>query len=142
MVNFFLVLHTLPDTLPLANVVDDITANEVGTEYHPKGHRGAKAARLEANGPHHSTPFLHCSDDSAVHDPWWPFFNTREDFILAELLSEGHISKDLSDKLIKLFHHCFTGKGKLTITSVADIDAAWQRASSTLTPVSSRMVRT
>jgi hypothetical protein len=123
----FLAFHPLPDASPPTNVADD---DIFKTEYHHNSRRGVKVTRAS-----------HRRDDSAIRDPWWPCFNTHADYVLSQLLSEGHVSRELSDKFIKFIRSCVAGKEELTVTGVADIDAAWQRASSMLTPVSSSVVR-
>jgi hypothetical protein len=67
------------------------------------------------------------------------FFNTQEDFLFSEILHQGHLSRDLSEKLIKLVNLCLSGNGVFTINRYAEIEAAWEaeRASSRLTSVKS-----
>ncbi|KAH9961701.1 hypothetical protein BGW80DRAFT_1181151, partial [Lactifluus volemus] len=100
---------------------------EIQTEYHPRSRRCAETFPAEnyGGGPPRVVPHA---------EPWAPFFNTHEDFLLSEILLEGGISKDLSDKLIKLVNRCVSGKGTLTLTSYSEVLAAWERASLKLTP--------
>jgi len=38
-------------------------------------------------------------------------FNTQEDFQFSEILHQGHLSRDLSERLIKLVNLCLSGNG-------------------------------
>ena len=60
----------------------------------------------------------------------------RKDFLLSEVLCEGCISNEQTDRLLKIVNLCISGKGSLTLVTHADVDAAWERASLWLTPMS------
>ena len=47
-------------------------------------------------------------------EPWLPFFEMREDFLLAEIILEGCLGSELSDRLLKIFDICNTSKGRVT----------------------------
>ena len=74
--------------------------------------------------------------DVVDSEPWWPNFNSLEDFLYAELILKAHLNSEVSDKLIKLINRCLDGKGTFSYKSHADVENAWKRASSTVTGVS------
>lgn len=73
-------------------------------------------------------------------EPWLPFFETREDFLLAEVILEGCLGSELSDRLLKIFDTCNAGKGRVTLKNFQQLQTAWERASLKLSPVSSRVM--
>jgi hypothetical protein len=46
------------------------------------------------------------------------------------------MNREQADTLLKLFDRCIAGKGTCTFASYADVEAAWERASTKATPVS------
>lgn len=118
----------------LANVTDGAMANESRTEYHPRSNKPAKVGHFNSEGHRASTQCPH-----PTPTPWWPFFRSLEDFLVSELLLECHLSRDQSDRLIKIIDSCVNGKGLFTFKSVSDVEAAWDQASLKLAPVSSRV---
>jgi hypothetical protein len=122
-----------PDSAPPADVepsADMVGCDTVRTEYHPRSRRPAKVCLLD---DYDTSSNQGCS----VAEPWWLFFKTREDFLFSEILHHGHLNNDLSERLIKLVNLCLAGKGVFTIKRHADIEGAWERASSRLTSVRS-----
>jgi hypothetical protein len=118
------------EAAPPADVTDSI-ADEIRIEYHPKSRKHAKFCRFEeydSESTHRQCP--------AVTEPWWPSFNTREDFLFTELIHEARLNNQLLEKLIKLVNRCIDRKGVFTFKGPADVEAAWKRASSTVTTVS------
>jgi hypothetical protein len=105
--------------------------DKIRTEYHPGSCRCDETLSVDDYG---------CAPQSPAHpphaEPWWPFFNTCEDFLLLEILLEGQLSNELSDRLIKLFNWCLSGKGTLMLTSHSKVLAAWEHTLSKLMPVS------
>ena len=120
-----------------ANVTDDVTPDEIRTEYHPRSRRPAKVSRFYLNESGAST-----QRQRPTLAPWWPFFRSREDFLIAEIFLECRIGRDHSDRLIKLIDACVNGKGLFTLKGVSDVEAAWDQASLKLAPVSSRAAST
>lgn len=120
------------DAAPPADMVG---CDTIRTEYHPRSRRPAKVCLLD---DYDTSSHQGCQDP--VAEPWFPFFNTREDFLFAKILHDGHLNNDLSERLIKLVNLCLTGKGVFTIKRSADIEGAWGRASSRLTSVRSRVM--
>jgi hypothetical protein len=125
----------LDSPLP-ANVADDPAIYHIRTEYHPSSGKAAETCPYEEYDS--SQPRQSSVHRMRVADPWWPFYNTREDFLLSEVLREGNLSNDQTDKLINIIKQCLSGKGSLTFTTHADVQAARKRASLRLTPVSTR----
>jgi len=119
-----LVLVPHPDSPPPADVADDPTINYIRTEYHPGSGKAAKICPYEENDP--SRSHQPSARHTCVADPWWPFYNTREDFLLSEVLREGSLSNEQMDKLLKVIKRCLSGKGSLMFTTHADVQAAWE----------------
>jgi len=64
-----------------------------------------------------------------VADLWWPFYNMCKDFLLLEVLCEGSLSNEQTDKLLKVIKWCLSGKGSLTFTTHTNVQAAQERMS-------------
>jgi hypothetical protein len=116
-----------------ADVTDSAPIDEIRTQYHPRSHKHDKVCSFDEYDPGSTTSKRPMAVDS---EPWWPNFNTLEDFLYAELVLKAHINGEISGKLIKLFNRCLDGKGTFTHKSHADVENAWKRASSTLAAVS------
>ncbi|KAH9965573.1 hypothetical protein BJV74DRAFT_799600 [Russula compacta] len=82
--------------------------------------------------PSHHTPYF---------DPWWPFFNTCEDFLLSEIILNFNLSHEQGERLIKFIKHCMSGKGTLMLSSMGDIQNAWDQVSLKLTPDAKKVFR-
>ncbi|KAH9953929.1 hypothetical protein BC827DRAFT_1280060 [Russula dissimulans] len=95
-------------------------------KYHPKSGKQTTVG--------HFKEYVAAAEPQLPGKPWWPFFNSEDDFIFSEILLEGRISKALSERLIKLIKRCSDGQGSFTISNYADIESAWDCASSKLTP--------
>ncbi len=108
-----------------------MTTDEITTEYHPNSRRPPETQPFEEYGRKRQ---FFSPPPSA--EPWRPFFNTREDFVFAEILMEARVDRDRSDRLIKLIKLCLDGKGALTFSNYSDVLTAWECAASQLTPVS------
>ena len=106
--------------------------NGIRTEYHPNS--GRPTATRTTNDPSVAPP---PSDYPLKSEPWSPFFETREDFIISEVILEGALGSELVDKLLKVFDLCHAGKGKVTLKNFSQVQTAVQRASMKLSPVSS-----
>ena len=128
--------HHDADPASLANITDDATPDEIRTEYHPRSRRPAKVGHVNSEygaSTQRERPAL---------APWWPFFRTREDFLVAEILLKSHLARDKSDKLIKIIDSCVNGKGLFTLKGILDVEGAWDQASLKLAPVSLRATST
>lgn len=120
-----------PNTPPsIAQTVDHSEGPKITIEHHPNSGR-ASETRL----PDEHSSKRQCLPPPDA-EPWRPFFKTREDFMLAELLLEVGMTKDQTDRLVKLIKRCLDGKGSLSFSNSSDIQGAWERASTQLTPVS------
>lgn len=110
----------------------DSTTDIFTIRYHP--HSGRPSERRTF------TDYIHKQQSSRVplvnDEPWRPFFNTREDFEFAQILMEAGVTKDHSDRLLKLFKKCLSGNGVLTYSNHSEIKASWDRAETKLTAVS------
>src|SRR6266851_1816850 len=118
-----------------ANVPDGATTNESRTEYHPRSCRPAKVGHFNSEEYGAST-----QRQCPTSVPWWPFFRSKEDFLISELLQECHLSKGQLDRLIKIIDSCVNRKGLFMLKSFSDVEAAWDQASLKLAPVSLRVV--
>ncbi|KAH9955197.1 hypothetical protein BC827DRAFT_1158359 [Russula dissimulans] len=129
---------SLTGTLPQANMTDDITViSDTGSEANSSHHSShlphgldiieIKDTGSEASGSGHS-PSHSSTSLSGYMEAMSTHFNTDKDFTLALLLNRSNMDGTLANEFIDLFHRCITGGGRLTISSVADIEAAWERA--------------
>ncbi|KAH9066101.1 hypothetical protein EDB83DRAFT_2506347 [Lactarius deliciosus] len=102
---------------------------KIRTEYHPNSRKSTKTRSVD-DPSHNPSSSAHQSHP----EPWAPFFGTREDFVLSEILLESGLSNNLSKKLLELFRLCKTGKGEVTVEHLAEFQTAWEHASLKLTP--------
>jgi len=74
----------------------------------------------------HPRPPRHSDSD----DTWWEqFFESREEFLLAEILLEIDMNEEQTDRLMEIIGRCAAGgEGTCTFESYADVKAAWDRA--------------
>lgn len=114
---------TPPSATQTTGPLDGPTTDEVTTEYHPNSRRLPETQSFEEYGRKHR--FFSPPPNA---EPWRPFFNSREDFVFAEILLEAGMNKDQSERLVKLFNLCLDGKGAFTFSNYSDIQAAWGRA--------------
>ncbi|KAH9061804.1 hypothetical protein EDB83DRAFT_2506592 [Lactarius deliciosus] len=106
-----------------------VTIRKIRTEYHPNSRKSTKTRSVD-DPSHNPSSSAHQSHP----EPWAPFFRTREDFVLSEILLESGLSNNLSEKLLELFRLCKTGKGEVTVERLAEFQTAWEHASLKLTP--------
>jgi len=118
----------MADVSPPSDVASSATADRIRTEYHPETGKEPTTSHFKE---YHSS-----AQPQLASEPWWPFFNSEDDFIFSEILLEGRLNKGLSERLVKFIRRCADGKGSFTFASYADVECAWERASSKLTPVS------
>ncbi|KAF8258959.1 hypothetical protein EI94DRAFT_1814242 [Lactarius quietus] len=105
------------------------TFNGIQTRYHPKSGRPA-TTRL-VNGLSSAPP---PSIYQVQTEPWSPYFETCEDFMISEVILDGCLGIELSDKLLRIIDLCITGKGKVTLKTFLQVQSAWERASMKLSP--------
>ncbi|KAA1472983.1 hypothetical protein DENSPDRAFT_822168 [Dentipellis sp. KUC8613] len=116
----------VPDlTIPVAELLHD----DIHTRYHPKSKRPAETAHFEDYRRH-----ARRTAPPPDPKPWSPYFKTREDFHIAEILHDAAMSEDQCDRLLKVFKSCLEGQGTCTLSSFKDVQAAWDHASTVLTP--------
>jgi hypothetical protein len=111
-----------------------IALEEIRTEYHPNSGRPTTTRHID--DPSLAPP----STYPLQSQPWSPFFETREDFMLSEVILDGCLGSELADKLLKIFELCNSGEGKVTFKTFSQVQAAFQRASVKLSPMSTRAV--
>jgi hypothetical protein len=111
------------------------TTSHIQTQYHPKSGRPTKIHRID-DPSHAPLPSTYQPDP----EPWSPFFATHEDFLVSEILLEGSLGKDLSDRLLKIFKLVHAGTGRVTLSTFSEVQTAWDHASVQLTPVSPRVM--
>jgi hypothetical protein len=119
-----------PPPGPLAEQVQ-AADGDTRINYHPRSGKPSEAYRPKAYSARKRS-----SRDKPDSKFWWPFFKTREDFLISEILIDSGLSNAQLDKLLKLINRCINGKGTLTLSRHADLQAAWDHASLKLTPVS------
>ncbi|KAI0286311.1 hypothetical protein BC826DRAFT_1121252 [Russula brevipes] len=122
-----------PNT-PQPDVVRGAAISEFRVEYHPRSQKHVKP-EVYRSEEYHSAYQPSPQPPRGDSNPWGPFFNTREDFLVAELLLEAGMNKEQSERLIKIIGRCVSGKGTFTLARYADIESAWERASINLTPI-------
>ncbi|KAH9032560.1 hypothetical protein EDB85DRAFT_2233424 [Lactarius pseudohatsudake] len=113
-----------------AAVPNSATHRAIRTEYHPNSHRPTKVHGVD--DPSHAP--RRTSTRQPYSEPWSPFFQTREDFLLAEIFLQSGLGNEYSDRILKVFDLCNTGKGKVTLSKISEVHTAWERASLKLTP--------
>jgi len=94
--------------------------------YHPHSGRAAETQLLDGLSRKPSPP--------RNLEPWSPFFKSREDFEISEVLMKVGMCKGDCDHLLKVFRRCLDGKGSFNLTKYSEVRSAWERASSQLTP--------
>ncbi|KAH9036799.1 hypothetical protein EDB85DRAFT_2288078 [Lactarius pseudohatsudake] len=99
-------------------------------EYHPNSRRPTKVHGVD--DPSH-TPRC-TSTHQPYSKPWSPFFQTCEDFLLAEIFLQSGLGNEYSDRILKVFDLCNAGKGKVTLSKISEVHTAWECASLKLTP--------
>ena len=99
-------------------------------QYHPNSERAAKRQRLD-----HSTK----RSPPRNLEPWSPFFKSREDFEISEILLKVGVPKGDCDRLFNIFRRCLDGKGSFNLNKYSEARSAWKRASVQLTSVSPRL---
>ncbi|KAF8256486.1 hypothetical protein EI94DRAFT_1645643, partial [Lactarius quietus] len=109
-------------------VSDNARTDHIRTEYHPNS--GKRAKMFHIDDPSYDTP----STSEPLPEPWSPFFDTREDFLVSEILLEGALNKDLCNRLLMIFKLCHAGKGRVTLSNFSQVETAWEHASVKLTP--------
>src|SRR5882762_7642415 len=106
--------------------------DDILTQYHPSCKRPPTTEWFSEYGTKVPAP-PECPPDP---EPWKPYFPKLRDFLFAEIILESGLSEPRCDDLIKLFHACIEEKGSFTIKNVVELKSMWNRASSSLTPVS------
>ncbi|KAF8273399.1 hypothetical protein EI94DRAFT_1564102 [Lactarius quietus] len=105
------------------------TFNGIQTRYHPKSGRPATTRLVDglSSAPPPSTYQVQT-------EPWSPYFETREDFMISEVILDGCLGIELLDKLLRIIDLCIAGKGKVTLKTFSQVQSAWERASMKLSP--------
>ncbi|KAH9010864.1 hypothetical protein EDB84DRAFT_1570105 [Lactarius hengduanensis] len=119
-----------------AAVPNSATHRAIRTEYHPNSRRPTKVHGVD--DPSH-TPRC-TSTRQPYSEPWSPFFQTREDFLLVEIFLQSGLGNEYSDRILKVFDLCNAGKGKVTLSKISEVHTTWERASLKLTPFESSTV--
>ncbi|KAH9034230.1 hypothetical protein EDB85DRAFT_2088344 [Lactarius pseudohatsudake] len=119
-----------------AAVPNSATHRAIRTEYHPNSRRPTKVHGVD--DPSHAP--RRTSTRQPYSEPWSPFFQTREDFLLAEIFLQSGLGNEYSDRILKVFDLCNAGKGKVTLSKISEVHTAWERASLKLTPFESSTV--
>ncbi|KAH9001527.1 hypothetical protein EDB92DRAFT_1788816 [Lactarius akahatsu] len=130
-------LILVPAPYPLdepAAVPNSATRREIRTEYHPNSCRPTKVHGV--NDPSHAPQ--RTSTRQSYSEPWSPFFQTRKDFLLAEIFLQSGLGNEYSDRILKVFDLCNAGKGKVTLSKISEVHTAWECASLKLSPMSPR----
>ena len=101
-------------------------------EYHSNSGLSSQTANFDDYLEKRSTASLPLTQEK----PWWPYFNSREDFKLAELMLEASLSHKQCNRLLDIIQKCSKALGSVTLSSYGDMESRWETASSLLTSVS------
>ena len=88
-------------------------------QYHPKEGRLTTTRCFDNPSSAPSLSTYHMESE-----PWLPFFEMREDFLLAEVILEGCLGSELSDRLLKIFDICNTSRGRVTLRNFQQLQTA------------------
>lgn len=116
------ILHEQPN-------IDDIR-----TEYHPSSKRPTRIDAFEEFGRTSTPP-------TSVHSrrPWLPF-HSKAEFEFAEVALQSAMSNKQLDALINVVHTLIKGKEAFEVKNHRDVQALWDRASESLTPVGNHVL--
>ncbi|KAI0257967.1 hypothetical protein BC834DRAFT_837424, partial [Gloeopeniophorella convolvens] len=108
--------------------------DDIRVEYHPNSNRLPLVQPFEEyiRDKHERSSRPPPKPESS--EPWRPFFNSREDFLFAEVLLDANLTRQQSEHLIKIVNTCLHGGGKFTLSGYGDLETAWKRAAHKLTP--------
>jgi hypothetical protein len=92
-------------------------AHESMIIYHPNSGRATEAQLLD--GPSRKT------NPPRNLEPWSPFFKSREDFEISEVIMKVGMSKSDCDRVFKAIRRCLDGKGSFNLKKYSDARSAW-----------------
>lgn len=119
-----------PDQPDSPHVEVNPSTDHIRTEYHPSTGRAPETEHLDS--------YIRKRKKAAAAPdprPWYPAFETLEDFELAELALEACINDRHLDRLVKLICRVVNGKGRFTFEKGGDVRDGWERAAQRLAPV-------
>ncbi|KAI0085317.1 hypothetical protein BDY19DRAFT_1059668 [Irpex rosettiformis] len=108
----------------LQNAPESPSFDDIKVEYHPNATQKTTTYKFEQY--HDVRPKINFA--AMPDDPWRPF-ESRGDFEFAEIVHEARMSREVTERLLKLIHDIRAGDADLTFTSHRDMRQAWERAS-------------
>jgi len=114
---------------------DSLSPVNFQVEYHPNSGLSSKTANFDD----YMESISAASSPLTQERPWWPYFNSREDFELAKLMLEASLSQQQCSRLLNIIQKCAKGSGSITLSSYGDMQSRWENASSLLTSVSTSL---
>ncbi|KAN0128081.1 hypothetical protein V8E53_014118, partial [Lactarius tabidus] len=66
-------------------------------------------------------------------EPWSPFFQSCEDFKIAEVIMKLGVPKADCNRIFKAFRWCLDGWGSFNLNKYLDVQSVWKHTSSQLT---------
>ncbi|KIM65038.1 hypothetical protein SCLCIDRAFT_23133 [Scleroderma citrinum Foug A] len=119
--------HDHASPRPTTDNIDNIQV-----EYHPNsGKPTEKYSFAEFTRVHAPKPYK----PDASTDPWYPF-RTRLDFEFADLALEAALSKEQTNRLLKLVQRIHSNKERFTLRDYRDVESSWKAASHCMPAVS------
>jgi len=107
----------------MTTTISEIIRTDSDSEY-----RIAETCHSEGSAPSHHPSSAQLSDFN-IRESQEAWFCTRDDFLFAEILRESGLSRDLSDRLIKLITRCIDGEGSITVSNYAELQDSRERYS-------------
>jgi hypothetical protein len=103
--------------------------DDIRTEYHPSSNRLTQIDAFEDFGKTNNppAPVYNCH-------PWLPF-HSKAEFKFAEVALQSAMSNKQLDALINVVHTLMEGKEAFEVKNHRNVQALWDRASESLTPV-------
>lgn len=116
----------------MAGPSGDPEAHKFAITYHPNSGRAPEIQEGLDGGNKKPSPPRNL-------EPWSPYFKSREDFEIAEVIMRVGVRKADCNRIFKAVKRCLSGKGSFNLNTFSDVQGAWERASSQLTTVSPQL---
>lgn len=120
---------------PILGDPSTLKCDDIKMEYHPRLNLRPKLFRWEEFKRHWNRP-SDLDPSASDEEPWKPF-NSRDDFDFAELCLLAGLKQDQVELLLGFIKKAASGDSSLTFKKYKDVEAAWQMAALTGTPVGS-----
>ena len=115
--------------MPSQTLHEQPNIDDIRTEYHPSSNRPTRIDAFEEFGRTSAPPAPVHS-----HRPWLPF-HSKAEFEFVEVALQSAMSNKQLDTLINIVHTLIKGNNTFEVKNHRDVQALWDRASESLTPV-------